>query len=152
MPGDPGERKSTFRELWGEDSEPVPQPLDNCIAGSIKLRQATEDMGETSRQSSAIQSPRSGGQKSVRPLSGGHLSSRPTTKGDVRTPKGGADEPDLKFVELPFEKHEPSQTEKFLRDKKEKQIRNRENVCFANLTPVGREDQTREAIEGKGER
>ena len=87
----------------------------------------------------------------MRPLSGGHLSSRPTTKGDVRSSKG-ADEPDLKFVELPFEKVEPSQTEKFLRDKKEKQIRNRENVCFANLTPVGREDQTREAIEGKGER
>jgi hypothetical protein len=23
MPGDPGEPKSTFRKLWGEDTEPV---------------------------------------------------------------------------------------------------------------------------------
>ena len=104
------------------------------------MKPAIEDIGETSRQSSAIQSPRSGGQKSVRPLSGGHLSSRPTTKGDVRSNKG-ADEPDLKFVELPFEKHEPSQTEKFLRDKKEKQIRNRDNVWITKLTLIGREDQ-----------
>ena len=76
----------------------------------------------------------------MRPLSGGHLSSRPTTKGDVRS-STGAEEPDLKFVELPFEKIEPSQTEKFLRDKKEKQIRNRENVCIVKLTLIGREDQ-----------
>jgi hypothetical protein len=44
-------------------------------------------------------------------------------------------------VELPFEKIEPSQTEKFLRDKKEKQIRNRENVSIVKLTLIGREDQ-----------
>jgi len=24
MPGDPGEAKSTFKELWGEDEEPIP--------------------------------------------------------------------------------------------------------------------------------
>jgi len=48
----------------------------------------------------------------------GHQSSRPTTKGDPRNK--AAEDLDLKFVELPFEKHEPSQTERFLREKKEK--------------------------------
>ena len=124
MPGDQGEAKSTFKELWGEDDEPIPQPLDNCISGSIKLKSLPEDLSATSR-SSAMQSPNSRGQNSYKPLSD-HLSSRPNTKGDARGKQ--VDDLELKFVEIPHEKHEPSQTEKFLRDKKDKQIRNRENV------------------------
>jgi hypothetical protein len=85
----------------------------------------------------------------MKPLSD-HLSSRPNTKGDARGKL--PDELDLKFVEIPYEKHEPSQTERFLRDKKEKQIRNRENVSHTYFTVLGRKTQARSTKEGAGKR
>lgn len=102
----------------------MPQPLDTFIVGSLKLKPPVHiDLNdEYNRHSTATDAHRPFSQSSkkfMRPLSGS--SSRPGTTKD--------DGP--KFVELPFEKIEPSQTEKFLRDKKEKQLRLREAVKFA---------------------
>lgn len=149
LPGDHGEDPLTFHEMWDLDMEPLAPALDNCNANGLKVKPLDvidhEVLSRISKEHQhALSTSRSqkhywslnsssgfskgAGNQSVKQMSPRDHSKFDTTsqkkspkKKDIKIPPDQVqDIDDPQFVALPFEKPVVSETEKFLRDKKER--------------------------------